>query len=378
MKVAFVQDWFNANGGAEKVAGAIIDLYKDEDLDIYALFDRFSPEARAEILQNRPVKTSILQYVPGIYRYYRYFLPVMPWLMSRFRLNGYDVILSTSHAVAKGFRTDGKTIHICYCHTPLRPIWDMYQDYAQTHKWGGAWFYRTFVRLLRAWDVATAKRVDYFLANSEHIRQRILKSYGRDATVIYPPVRVDRFPLFREEREDFYLCVGRVVPYKRMDLVMKAFRKMPGKKLVVIGEGWGARDFPELLEQAGNIEWLGYCDDATMTDYIGRAKACIFAAKEDFGIMCVEVQACGTPVLALNYGGYRETVLDGVSGYFFEEQTEDSICGAVQYLEAHPLTDHDLIRQHALRFADRRFREAYTAFVRNALNDKNETSAGPC
>jgi glycosyltransferase involved in cell wall biosynthesis len=366
MKVAFVQDWFNANGGAEKVAGAILDIYAGDEVTIYALFDRFSESARKDILKNKPVRVSLLQYVPFVGRIYRYFLPVMPWLMSRFNLKGYDVILSTSHAVAKGFRSDPGILNICYCHTPLRPIWDMYDDYAASHPMGGSGLYRAFVKYLRRWDVASSKRVHHFIANSVHIQKRIAKSYNRESTVIYPPVRVNRFLLSTDPRQEYYLCTGRVVPYKKMDMVIRAFSRMPNKKLVIIGDGWGAKAFPALLEGNDNIVWHGYKNDDEMIQFIQRAKACIFAAKEDFGIMCVEVQACGTPVLALDYGGYQETVINGTTGYLFAEQTEESLMEAVQMFETRPLQDHVKIRENAMRFSAERFAAEFSSFVQKA------------
>lgn len=369
MKVAFVQDWFNANGGAEKVAGAILDTYAKEDVTIYALFDKFSPAARKEILNNKPVRTSLLQYVPFINKFYRYFLPVMPWLMKRFHLQGYDLILSTSHAVAKGFRSDPKTLNICYCHTPLRPIWDMYDDYAAHHSLGRSKLYKWYVNYLRKWDVRSARSVHYFIANSKHVQRRIENSYGCKSKVIYPPVRVSKFGLAAGPRKDYYLCLGRFVPYKKIDMVIRAFQQMPDKHLVLIGEGWGDHKFDSLLKGYKNIEWLGYKKDEEMITYIQEAKACIFAAKEDFGIMCVEVQACGTPVLALNYGGYRETVIDEKTGYLFPEQTEQNIIAAVHRLEAHPLTDNEAIRQNALRFSDERFHKEFSDFVKEAQQE---------
>jgi glycosyltransferase involved in cell wall biosynthesis len=370
MKVAFVQDWFNANGGAEKVAGEIINQYKEEELTIYALFNKFGPDATASVLKGKSVRTSLLQWVPMIGKLYRYFLPVMPWLMGRFNLRGYDVIISTSHAVAKGFRSDPAIPNICYCHTPLRPIWDMYDDYAATHSMGKSWLYRKFVAWLRRWDVASASRVHYFIANSRHIQQRIKKSYDSDSVVIYPPVRTAKFALNEAERKDYYMCPGRFVPYKKIDMVIRAFQQMPDKRLVLIGEGWGASGFEELVKGYPNIEWLGYRDDAEMIQYMQEARACIFAAKEDFGIMCVEAQACGTPVIALDYGGYKETVVDGETGYLFAEQTEASVIKAVKKMDAEPLNDHARIIANALRFSDERFREEFSSFVASAMKDR--------
>jgi len=369
MKLAFVQDWFNANGGAEKVAGEILEVYKNEDVDIYALFNKFDINATASILKGKKVTTSVLQYVPGISKLYRYFLPVMPWLMGRFRLKGYDVVISTSHAVAKGFKSDPSIPNICYCHTPLRPIWDMYDDYAAGHALGKSWLYRKFVAWLRKWDVASAGRVHYFIANSRHIQQRIAKSYGRESVVIYPPVRTGKFSLNAAVRKDYYMCPGRFVPYKKIDMVIRAFQQMPDKKLVLIGEGWGASGFGEMVHGHPNIEWLGYKDDAEMIRYMQEARACIFAAKEDFGIMCVEAQACGTPVIALDYGGYKETVADGISGYLFAEQTEAAVIEAVNRMERTPLNDHEAIRNNALRFSDERFRREFGEFVERAMKE---------
>ncbi len=375
MKVAFVQDWFNANGGAEKVAGEILEVYRNDDVDVYALFNKFGPGPTKSILKGRKVRTSLLQFIPGITKFYRYFLPVMPWLMGRFRLRGYDVVISTSHAVAKGFHSDPSIPNICYCHTPLRPIWDMYDDYAEGHSMGRSWLYRKFVQWLRRWDVATASRVHFFIANSKHIQQRIQRSYGRESVVIYPPVRTGRFALHSGPRKDYYMCPGRFVPYKKIDMVIRAFQQMPDKKLILIGEGWGASGFEEMLKGHPNIEWLGYKDDAEMIRYMQEARACIFAAKEDFGIMCVEAQACGTPVLALDYGGYRETVIDGVSGYLFAEQTERSVIDAVNRLEAHPLTNNAAIRENALRFSDDRFRQEISEFVVRSMREHKSGSA---
>ena len=369
MKLAFVQDWFNANGGAEKVAGAILDIYEKDEVTVYALFDRFSHAAREEILKGRPVKVSLLQYVPVISKIYRYFLPVMPWLMRRFNLRGYDLIISTSHAVAKGFRSDPAILNICYCHTPMRPIWDMYDDYAGGHALGKSFIYRWYVNHLRKWDVETSKKVHYFIANSRHIQRRIESSYGRTATIIYPPVRVNKFTINEAPRKDYYLCLGRFVPYKKTDLVIRAFQKMPDKQLVLIGAGWGTAEFHEMLKDCPNIKWLGYQKDEDMIGYMQEAKACIFAAKEDFGIMCVEVQACGTPVLALDYGGYRETVIDGRTGYLFPEQTEQSIIESVNRFEQQPLTDHAAIRQNAIRFSDERFGKEFSDFVSGAMKE---------
>ena len=369
MKIAFVHDWFRANGGAEKVAGEILDIYKGNDVTVYTLFDKFNQRDREEILKNHDIKTSVLQLVPFISKIYRYMLPIMPWLMKRFSLKNYDIILSTSHAVAKGIGSDPAILNICYCHTPMRYAWDMYDDYVAHHAVGKFFLYRSFIDYIRNWDLKTAKNVDYFIANSEHVRTRIRNSYHRDAKVIYPPVRIDKFELNENDRKDYYLCLGRFVPYKKIDMIVRAFQRMPEKKLVLIGEGYGTKQFTEILKRSKNIEWLGYRKDDEMIRYIQEAKACIFAAKEDFGILCVEVQACGTPVIALDYGGYRETVKDGESGYLFPEQNEISLIDAVQKFELNPLKDHRLIRANSVRFSDERFRKEFGDYVSECYKD---------
>ncbi len=363
MKLAFVHDWFRANGGAEKVAGEILTVYEREDVTVYTLFNKFTPGDKAEILKDHVVKTSLLQRVPFISKIYRYLLPFMPWLMKRFALKGYDLILSTSHAVAKGIGADPAILNICYCHSPMRYVWDMYDDYVEHHAVGRIFLYKWFIHYIRKWDLKTAANVHYFISNSEHVKLRIKNSYGRDSRVIYPPVRIGKFSLYDGPRKDYYLCLGRFVPYKKIDMIVRAFQQMPDKKLVLIGEGYGSKQFTELLKTAPNIEWLGYKKDEEMIGYIQEARACIFAAKEDFGIMCVEVQACGTPVLALDYGGYRETVQDNVSGYLFPNQDEQSVIEAVGKFERAPLTDSNAIRANSLRFSDERFRKELKDYV---------------
>jgi glycosyltransferase involved in cell wall biosynthesis len=363
MKLAIVHDWLRVNAGSEKVVSEILEAYHDDDKTLYTLFNHL---LRAEDFRNlgpQKVKVSLLHYMPGIARNYRYFLPVMPMFIKSFYLKGYDLIISSSHAVAKGFRRDPSIPHICYCHTPMRYAWDLYEDYANDSHSFKAFLYRLVVKHIRDWDFRSASNVDFFLANSENVRQRIRNNYQREAEVLYPPVSVDVFHLSEEKREDFYLCVGRFVPYKKIDLIIQAFKHMPDQKLVLIGDGYGAKKISKMLTDAKNITWLGYKDDDVLVEYMQKAKACIFAAKEDFGIMCVETQACGTPVIALNEGGYKETVVEGLSGYFFEDQSEASIISAIERFEAKPLTDHRAIRKNAERFSAEKFREGLKQHV---------------
>lgn len=384
MKIVLVHDWLRVNAGSEKVVGALLDLYAQDDITVFTLFNFLSPADAEEILKSKSVRISPLQYFPLIAGYYRYLLPLMPWMIRRFYVGSdHDFVLSSSHAVAKGFRKDTKVLHICYCHTPMRYAWDLYEDYYRQSRIShplsfiGAFFYHRFVRYIRRWDLRTAANVDYFIANSENVRQRIEQHYNRSAKVIYPPVRTDIFQLSVQPRKAYYLSVGRFVPYKKMDVIVRAFQHMPDRQLLLIGDGYDVPRIRRMLKNIPNITWLGYQDDMALVRYMQEAKACIFAAKEDFGIMCVEAQACGTPVLVLKNGGYLETVQDGVSGYFFEQQTTESIVQAVARFEEAPLRDHTRISELATRFSAARFHREMQDYVRHCIDDfrhrKNHT-----
>lgn len=364
MKVSVVHDWFFVNGGAEKVASDIMDIYGNEEVTVYTLFNHFNERDTKQVLKNYKIKVSVLQHFPFITKIYRYLLPLMPFIIKRFRITGQDLVVTSSHAVAKGVSVSAGTLHVCYCHTPMRYVWDMYEDYASNHSMGTSLLYRLLVKYIRRWDLETSRHVDFFIANSIHVQERIQRNYNRSSVVIYPPVRIDKFALSELPREDYFLCLGRFVPYKKIDLIIQAFQQMPDKKLVLIGDGYGTKTIDDLLHNAHNIQWLGYKEDKELIQHIQQAKACIFAAKEDFGIMCVEVQACGTPVLALNYGGYQETVVNGKTGYLFNEQTTESIMQAVQHFDEHPLNDRETIRENALRFSVERFKEEFANYVK--------------
>ncbi len=368
MKIAIVHEWFRMNAGSEKVVGALIQDHREDEVEVFALFEKMTEEDRKEVLHGLKPRTSLLQHLPGVYKYYRYLLPLMPLFIRMFRVAGYDLILSSSHAVAKGFRRDKSIPHICYCHTPMRYAWDLYEDYALGKGWLKSWLYGVVVRRIRRWDYRSAKNVDFFVANSENVRRRIASNYGRDAKVIYPPVRVDRFVLAPVPRKDRYLCVGRFVPYKKVDIIVKAFKGMPDKKLLLVGDGYDATTISGLLQHVPNVTWLGYKNDDELIRLMQQSKACIFAAKEDFGIMCVEAQACGTPVLAYKYGGHLETVIDGETGYLFEEQSAESIQEALCRFEANPLTDHQRIRKNAERFSSARFHAEMNAFIAECIS----------
>lgn len=359
--IALVNEWLVTYAGSERVLEQLLAAYPTAEL--LATVDFLSGRERA-FLGGRSVATSFLQNMPFAQKHYQKYLPLMPLAVEQHDVSAYDVVLSSSHAVAKGVLTGPDQLHISYVHSPVRYAWDLQHQYlreAGLTRGLKAWLARLILHYIRLWDVRTAHGVDHFIANSQFIARRIHKVYGRKATVIYPPVAVDAFPL-REDKDSFYLTASRMVPYKRMDLIVEAFSAMPDKKLVVVGAG---PEFEKVKAKAGpNIELLGYQPFATLKDLMQRAKAFVFAAEEDFGIAPVEAQACGTPVLAFGKGGARETVVDGHTGLFFPAQTVEALQAAVRRFEAMPGGfDPAAVRSNALRFSEKRFRRELTTFV---------------
>ncbi|MEM6519999.1 MAG: glycosyltransferase [Cyanobacteria bacterium P01_C01_bin.70] len=360
MKIAIVHEWLAAYAGSERVVEQILQLYPDADL--FSLVDFLAPEARA-FIQNKPVKTSFIQRLPKARQHFRQYLPLMPIAIEQFDFTDYDIVISSHHAVAKGVLTRADQLHISYVHTPIRYAWDLqwqYLEQAGLQRGLKGLITRMILHYLRLWDVSTANRVDYFVANSHFIARRIDKTYRRPAQVIYPPVAVDRFRCDRP-RADFYLTVSRFVPYKRVDLTIAAFNEL-GLPLVVIGEG----DLRSPLQKTArpNIQFLGHQPDAVVIDHMERCKAFIFPAEEDFGITLVEAQAAGAPAIAYGRGGATETVLPGKTGMLFAEQTVASLVQAVLAFETAPLTTPPaVIRQHTERFSKQHFRQAFQTLV---------------
>ena len=364
IKVAIVHDWLVAYAGAERVLEEIINCYPDADL--FSVVD-FIPKNERGFLKNKPVKTSFIQKLPFAKKKYRTYLPFMPLAVEQFDLSGYDIVISSSHAVAKGVITGPDQLHISYVHSPMRYAWDLQHQYLKEtglDRGLKGWLAKRELHKLRMWDLRTANGVDHFLANSRFIARRIWKVYRREATVIYPPVDVDSFTLC-EQKEDFFLTASRMVPYKKIDLIAEAFSLMPDKRLYIIGDG---PDFDKVKSKAGaNVELLGYQPFEVLRNYMQRAKAFVFAAEEDFGIVPVEAQACGTPVIAYGKGGALETVTEGETGLFFDAQTPSSIIEAVKRFE--DMKDRFIpskIREKTLRFSKDRFRQEFSSFVNDA------------
>ena len=364
IKVAIVHDWLVAYAGAERVLEEIINCYPDADL--FSVVD-FIPKNERGFLKNKPVKTSFIQKLPFAKKKYRTYLPFMPLAVEQFDLSGYDIVISSSHAVAKGVITGPDQLHISYVHSPMRYAWDLQHQYLKEtglDRGLKGWLAKRELHKLRMWDLRTANGVDHFLANSRFIARRIWKMYRREATVIYPPVDVDSFTLC-EQKEGFFLTASRMVPYKKIDLIAEAFSLMPDKRLYIIGDG---PDFDKVKSKAGaNVELLGYQPFEVLRNYMQRAKAFVFAAEEDFGIVPVEAQACGTPVIAYGKGGALETVTEGETGLFFDAQTPSSIIEAVKRFE--DMKDRFIpskIREKTLRFSKDRFRQEFSSFVNDA------------
>jgi glycosyltransferase involved in cell wall biosynthesis len=365
-RIGIVHDWLPVYAGAERVLEQMLSVFPESAL--YSLID-FLPEDQRAFLGGRDVTTSFIQRLPFARRFYRHYLPLAPIAIEQFDLTDHDVVVSSSYAVAKGVLTRADQLHVSYVHSPIRYAWDLYHDYMQKGGMSGlrGFAAKAVLHYLRMYDVTTAPRVDVFLANSQNVARRIWKTYRRPAQVVYPPVDVERFTR-RDQKEDYYLTMSRLVPYKRVDLIVKAFTEMPDKELVVIGDG---PEYAAIKKAAGpNVTMLGYQPDDAVTYYMERARAFLFAAEEDFGIVPVEAQACGTPVIAYGRGGAQETVVPGVTGVFFAEQTVEHVKAAVHEFERirGRLNPED-IRAQAERFSVPVFQHNFAHAVHRAYAD---------
>jgi glycosyltransferase involved in cell wall biosynthesis len=370
MKIAIIQEWLVTVGGSDKVVKAISEVFPHAD--IFTLVADVSTCKELDIDFNK-VKTSFIQKLPFGKSRHRMYLPLMPFAIEQFDLREYDVIISSSHAVAKGVLTKNTQLHICYCHSPMRYAWDLHHEYlfdAGLNKGLKGLFAKYMLHRIRLWDVLSSFRVDYFISNSNYIAKRIKKVYRRDAVTIYPNVDISHFNLC-EVKEDYFLASSRLVAYKKIDLIVKAFNQMPDKKLVVIG---GGPDLEKIIKLAGtNIEVMGYQPFNVLKEKMQNAKALVFAADEDFGIIPVEVQACGTPVIAFGKGGSLETVVENKTGLFFKEQTMESIVDAVNRFENQNDQFNPLeIRKHAEKFSEERFKKEIKDFVLTKYNELNK------
>lgn len=375
MKTAIVHEWLVNYSGSEKVVESLNNIWIDAD--IFCLTDFLNEEDREIIVTGKNTNTSFIQKLPFARKDFRFYLSLFPMAMESFNLKNFDLILSSSHSVAKGVITDSNQLHICYCHTPMRYAWDMYHQYLkQADLTNGikGMISQTMLHYLRIWDQTTANRPDYYIANSENVAKRIKKIYNRDAEVIYPPVDVEKFEC-KTKKSDYYITISRLVPYKKIHLITEAFSKMPDKKLIIIGDGPEEKSLKK--NATSNIECLGYQPFYTVKEMLEQAKAFVFAAEEDFGIVLVEALACGTPVIAFKKGGALETIKDGINGILYESQTSDAIIDAIKQFEKNENKfDSASISKTSARFSRAIFEKNIKAFVENKLeifrNNKNK------
>ena len=353
MKIALVCDWLTNMGGAEQVVINFKEIYKDAP--IYTTF--YNPAKLDKKLQNIDVRTCFLQKKKPIENHKKYY-PLMPLAFENFDLNDYDVVLSSSSSCAKGVLTKPGSIHVCYCHTPMRYAWEKRDEYIE----GVGKIKRRLIKILlhymRIWDVISANRVDYFIANSTEVKRRIEKHYKRDAIVINPPVRCNLFNI-SDIDGDYYFVMSRLVKYKRFDLAVQACSEL-GKKLVVIGDGPEREKLEKMANE--NVIFMGRQPDEVVQKYMSECKALLFPGEEDFGIVPVEAQACGRPVIAYGKGGVLDSVIDGKTGIFFKEQTVESLKEAILKFEQMTFNKYE-IREHALKFDESEFQRKIKEFI---------------
>ena len=356
---AIIHEWLVTLAGAESVLASIYNLYPGK---LYSLFH--DPDGlRGSQWDDIPVTTSLLQRLPFGSKHHRMYLPLFPLAIEQFDLREHKLIISSSYAVAKGVLTGSDQLHICYCHSPMRYIWDLTFQYLKTSgltHGAKSFFVRMIFHYIRMWDAISAMRVNKFIANSHYIAHRIKKCYNQDATVIYPPVDVDRFSV-KPKRDSYFVTVSRLVPYKCIDTIIHAFNELK-LKLVVIGDGPDRKRLEKIASK--NITLLGHLDNEQVTDYLQNARAFVFSAEEDFGIVNVEAQACGVPVIAYGRGGALETVVDKKTGLFFYKQHPDSLVETVrEFLRTEDSFDPAVIRKNAELFPRQRFENEFKACV---------------
>ena len=352
-------------------------------MDVFPDADIYTLVAKKEVCDElgipwEKVHTSFIQKMPLGTKKHRAYLPLFPFAIEQFDLRGYDVVISSSHCVAKGVLTKADQLHICYCHSPIRYCWDMYNEYLEeSHLDKGfkSWLVRLMLHPIRQFDAIAGNRVDYYISNSDYVGQRIRKTYRRKATTIHPNIDISNFELCNDKQE-YYLASSRLVAYKKIDTIIEAFNQMPDKKLVVIGGGPNLEAYRKLAKD--NVTVMGYQPFEVLKEKMQHAKAFVFAADEDFGMIPIEAQSCGTPVIAYGHGGSLETVNGGKTGLFFNEQTPEAIVEAVNKFEAmgaQPFVPADC-RQWAEGFSEERFKreikefveEKYEEFKKNGIN----------
>jgi glycosyltransferase involved in cell wall biosynthesis len=363
-RVAVVHEWLTIPGGSEQVVLQLLEMFPEAEL-FASVYD---PTPWPAQITDRKVHASFLNRIPGAERHYTRLLPLMDRAYRSFDLSSFDLVLSSNHASAKNVRTPQRALHVCYCHTPMRYAWDPSFFAEEQVSTPVRLMLPALLRQLRRADLRGAAGPDLFVANSKHVAARIQEHYGRAATVVHPPVDVE--PLLESQRspQDFYLIFGRVVPYKRVDLAVSACRTL-GRQLKVAGTGRAMESVSTQAGGASNVEFLGRISDSERGALFSQARALLFPGEEDFGIVPVEAQAAGLPVIAYGVGGATESVVDGRTGVFFAEQTTDSLCAAIERFEGLRL-DADQARQNARQFSEERFRQRMAQAIADAAAAK--------
>lgn len=365
-KIAFVHEWLINKGGSESVLEAMLEIYPDAP--IFTVIADLDGDCKS-IMSGHEIHQTFIANLPGAKKWYRNYLALMPLAIEQLDLSDYDMVISSSHAVAKGVITGPDQFHLSYVHSPIRYAWDLQHQYleeAALTKGIKSLVVRVILHYIRNWDLRTSNGVDAFLCNSNFVARRIMKVYRRQAEVLYPPVDVSGFTL-GDIKEDYYLTASRMVPYKKIDLIVQAFSQMPEKRLMVIGSG---TEFEKIKRKAGpNVEMRGYQPIEELKKAMQRAKAFVFAAEEDFGIVPVESQACGTPVIAYSKGGALETVIAGKTGVFFDKPTTESLVSAIQKFEKMPPFNPVVLRKNAERFSKQRFQLEFQTSVDQAWKE---------
>lgn len=365
MKIALVHDWFNDIGGAEKVVREILLCYPNAD--VFSLIDFYDDSKRKKYLLGKNAKTSFIQHIPFSKKFYRFLFPLFPRAIESLDLKGYDLIISSSSSVAKGIQKNKSQLHICYCHSPVRYAWDLREDYLKVMKSGlSRRVFNFFLDRLQKWDLESNERVDFFIANSINVKNRIQNNYQRDSKVIYPPVDVNSFSI-TSNKENYYFTVSRLVAYKKTEQIVKAFAKFPHLKLIVAGDGPNRKKLAKIV--TSNVQIIGYISTEELKEKIKNAKAFIANANEDFGITVVEAQSSGTPIIVPYLGGYKETVNEN-TGLFFEKQTVTEIENAIEKFENQKKVYLEVdFKNNVKQFDKSIFEKEFTAFVENKCQE---------
>jgi glycosyltransferase involved in cell wall biosynthesis len=361
-QICFVHDWLVQIAGAEHVLIELLRIYPTEVFTLFYCENTVKEIVKLTGISKLKLQATFLQKVPKVRKLYKSLLPLFPLAIESLNLNNYDIVFSLSHAIAKGVKTHRNQLHICYCHTPMRYIWHLYDSYYNYGNYLSKMGLKLFRKYLQKWDVKTSKNVDIFLVPSTAVKERVRKIYNRNSIVVPPPVNVDKFnPSFVKDK--YFIFVGRLdIPYKKVNIVIEAFSKLKDQKLIVVGSGSDEQKLKEMA--SSNIEFVGWKTGDELINYISKARALILPSEEDFGLVSVEAQACATPVIAYGKGGAIDTVIDGKTGVLFYEQTVEALISAIDHFLRHEDSfDLKNIRKNSLKFSSKNFQNRIKSII---------------